>query len=125
MSCSLASSRNRLRHRAWCVKVLNSSSRKPPGPPRRTQIKLRNEPNLTFCFQQKLPTKANFTCTPYPSAPLQNPENLRAILLRHPRSHTRYLQQFASGGWLIRRDGLQRSIGQNPESGHFAAFGFG
>src|ERR1022692_4270989 len=60
-----------------------------------------------------------------PSTPLQNPENLRAILLRHARSYTGDFQQFADGGRLLRRDGLQRSIGQNPESGHFAAFGFG
>jgi len=28
-------------------------------PSRRTQSRLRNEPNLTLCFQQKLKTKAN------------------------------------------------------------------
>jgi hypothetical protein len=41
-----------------------------------------------------------------PSTPLQNPENLRAILLRHARSYTGDFQQFASGGWFIRRYGL-------------------
>src|ERR1035438_8945466 len=60
-----------------------------------------------------------------PSTPLQNPENLRAILLRHARSHAGDFQQFASGGWLIRRDGLQRFVGENPEGGHVTMLGFG